>query len=96
MQWLQSGEAAIEHLQNPTFSLPGVPTLMLLAEQTADWDGLTVLRQLKAEVKNRMQIILLLNQSALLEEAQALGVADVLLMPCSVTVILQRLRQLIR
>ncbi|MBD2023178.1 diguanylate cyclase, partial [Leptolyngbya sp. FACHB-711] len=96
MQWLQSGEAAIEHLQNPTFSLPGVPTLMLLAEQTTDWDGLTVLRQLKAEVKNRMQIILLLDQSALLEEAQALSVADVLLMPCSVTVILQRLRQLIR
>lgn len=90
-RWLQSGKEALNQLKTkpPKLKAP----VILLADHLPDFDYLRMLRELSTLRLKQHRILLLLSQPNLKGQIQTEQVFDYLLIPCNLSVIMQRLRQ---
>lgn len=92
--WLQSGRTALECLRGKPPKLQAQS--IIVTDTLPDLDGLSVLKRLGIKFLKQTRTIVLLSHPDLAEQAQALGAFDYILAPCTVSVIMQRLRQVLR
>jgi diguanylate cyclase (GGDEF)-like protein len=92
-RWVQSAQAMLTLLERNHTGFEA--KILLLSDELSDMDSIALIRNLDDRVRQQTHIILLLNQPDKIEAAQALGIPDYFLTPCSAAVIMQRLRQLL-
>lgn len=92
-RWVQSFRAMLALSEDSRMDLES--NVLLLSDELPDVNIIDLLKQLDEKVRQQTHVILLLNQPDKIEAAQALGIQDYFLTPCSAAVIMQRLRQLL-
>jgi diguanylate cyclase (GGDEF)-like protein len=89
-RWLKTGKEAIKCFKPKRANNAAV---ILLSDSLPDLAWRDFVRRLGAKQRNRLKIILLLNQADTIEQSQAAWLFDYLLVPCHPGIVMQRLRQ---
>jgi len=89
--WFQTGKDALAQFNTKNSKLKA--PVILLADHLPDYDYLKVLRELGTKRLKQHRVILLLSQPHLKVQVRMDQVFDYLLIPCNLSVVMQRLQQ---
>jgi diguanylate cyclase (GGDEF)-like protein len=89
--WIQSGRDALNQFRARNSKLKA--SVILLSDNLPDQSDLSLLRELGSKRLRQSRVILLLSQPNLKGQARSSHIFDYLLIPCNLSVIMQRVRQ---